>query len=335
LAIKCLSPPAFCLTPHKTGMDTTKLIVSMSPHVRGGLTVGRMMATIIAALVPAAAVGVYLFGLRALGLILLSVATAMAVEAAIEHLFHRPLSLRDGHAALTGLLVAMLLAPTAPWWLAVVGAGTAVILGKMVFGGLGTYPFHPALVAWVVLTLSWPERMAAFVAPHTLEPALTPLMAFKEDPALFYSYETWALFLGAKPGPIGTGCGLALVLGGLVLILRGIIRWHIPVAFLLGVAAFAGVMHLINSDLYPPVSFHLVGGGVLMGAFFLAPEPVTSPVTPKGMVAFGMLAGLITMVIRMWGADPDGTVYGILVMNAATPLFNRLRPRAYGRAGHA
>jgi electron transport complex protein RnfD len=316
-------------------MDTTQLIVSMSPHVRGPLTIERMMGSMIAALVPAAAAGVYLFGLRALVVILLSVVTSVAVEAGIERLFHRSLHLRDLHAALTGLLVAMLLPPTAPWWLVVVGAGTAVILGKMVFGGLGTYPFHPALVAWVVLTLSWPGRMAAFVVPHTLEPALTPLMAFKEDPALFYSYETWALFLGAQAGPIGTGCGLALVIGGLFLIIRGIIRWHIPVAFLLGVASFAGVMHLINADLYPPVSFHLVGGGVLLGAFFLAPEPVTSPVTPKGMVAFGILAGLITMVIRMWGADPDGTVYGILVMNAATPLFNRLRPRAYGREGHA
>jgi electron transport complex protein RnfD len=316
-------------------LDTSRLIVSMSPHVRGSLTIERMMGTMIAALTPAAAVGVYLFGLRALAVITLSVASSMAVEAAIERLFHRPLHLRDLHAALTGLLVAMLLPPTAPWWLAVVAAGTAVILGKMVFGGLGTYPFHPALVAWVVVTLSWPDRMAAFVTPHTLEPALTPLMAFKEDSALFYSYETWALFLGAQPGPIGTGCGLALTLGGLFLMVRGIIRWQIPVAFLLGVAAVAGVLHLLNADLYPPVSFHLVGGGVLLGAFFLAPEPVTSPVTPTGMVAFGILAGLITMVIRMWGADPDGTVYGILVMNAAAPLFNRLRPRAYGRAGHA
>jgi electron transport complex protein RnfD len=307
----------------------------MSPHVRGSLTIEGMMGSMIAALVPAAAVGVYLFGLRALVVILLSVATAVAVEAAAERLFHRALCIRDLHAALIGLLVAMILPPTAPWWLVVVGAGTAVILGKMVFGGLGTYPFHPALVAWVVVTLSWPERMAAFVAPHTLEPALTPLMAFKEDPALFYSYETWALFLGAQAGPIGTGCGLALTLGGLFLIIRGIIRWHIPVAFLLGVAAVAGVMHLLNADLYPPVSFHLVAGGVLLGAFFLAPEPVTSPVTPQGMVAFGILAGLITMVIRMWGADPDGTFYGILVMNAAAPLLNRLRPRAYGRQGHA
>jgi electron transport complex protein RnfD len=110
------------------------------------------------------------------------------------------------------------------------------------------------------------------------------------------------------------------------------IRWHIPVAFLLGVALFAGILNIINPDLYPPVSFHLVSGGVLLGAFFLAPEPTTSPVTPAGMLAFGFLAGALTMIIRMWGADSDGSFYAILIMNAATPLFNYLKPKAYGRS---
>jgi electron transport complex protein RnfD len=157
---------------------------------------------------------------------------------------------------------------------------------------------------------------------------LTPLMAFKEDPALFYSYDLWDLFVGNQAGGIGMVCGLAILI-------RGLIRWHIPVAFLLGVALFAGIMRLINPDLYPPVGFHLVGGGVLLGALFLAPEPVTSPVTPAGMLAFGFLAGILTMILRMWGADYDGTFYAILVMNTATPLFNALAPRAYGRWQHA
>jgi Na+-translocating ferredoxin:NAD+ oxidoreductase RnfD subunit len=172
--------------------------------------------------------------------------------------------------------------------------------------------------------------MTEFIAPRSGEMMLTPLMAFKEDPALFYSYELWDLFVGNKAGGIGTVCGLAIVAGGLYLLVRGIIRWHIPVAFLLGVGLFALIMRMINPDLYPPVSFHLAGGGVLLGAFFLAPEPVTSPVTPKGMLAFGLLAGMLTMILRMWGADYDGTFYAILVMNAATPLFNYLRPRSYG-----
>jgi len=311
--------------------DTTRLIVSMSPHVRGTLTVERMMGGMLLALVPAAGVGVYLFGLSALLSLLLAMATAVAVEAAIEILTKRELTVGDLHALVIGLLTALILPPTAAWWLIMTGAATAVILGKMLFGGLGAYPFNPPLVAWVVLKLSWPERMNSFVAPFTGERVLTPLMAFKEDPALFYSYDLWDLFLGKQAGGIGMVCGLAIVIGGLYLLVRGIIRWHIPVAFLLGVGLFAWIMHTINVDLYPPVGFHLAGGGVLLGALFLAPEPVTSPVTPKGMLAFGLLAGILTMILRMWGSDPDGTFYAILVMNAATPLFNYLAPRAYGR----
>jgi Na+-translocating ferredoxin:NAD+ oxidoreductase subunit D len=310
--------------------DTTRLIVSMSPHVRGTLTVERMMGGMLLALVPTAAVGVYVFGLPALLTILLAMATAAAVEAAIELLTKRELTIGDLHALLTGLLLALILPPTAPWWLTMTGAATAIILGKMVFGGLGAYPFNPPLVAWVVLKLSWPERMSSFAAPFTGERVLTPLMAFQEDPALFYAYDLWDLFLGNAAGGIGMVCGLAIVIGGLSLIIRGIIRWHIPVAFLLGVGLFAGIMRMINADLYPPVGFHLAGGGVLLGALFLAPEPVTSPVTPTGMLAFGLLAGILTMILRMWGADYDGTFYAILVMNAATPLFNYLAPRAYG-----
>jgi electron transport complex protein RnfD len=312
-------------------IDTTNLIVSMSPHVRGSLSVERMMGTTLLALAPTAVVGIYLFGVRALVTVALAMATALVVEAAIELLTKRALSFRDLHALLTGLLLALILPPTVPWWLTVTGAATAIILGKMVFGGLGTYPFNPPLVAWVVLKLSWPERMSSFIAPRSGEAVLTPLMAFKEDPALFYSYDLIDLFLGNKAGGIGVVCGIAIVIGGLYLLWRGIIRWHIPVAFLLGVGLFALILRMINPDLYPPVSFHLAGGGVLLGAFFLAPEPVTSPVTPKGMLAFGFLAGVLAMILRMWGADYDGSFYAILVMNAATPLFNYLKPRAYGQ----
>ncbi len=315
-------------------IDTGKLICSMSPHIRGKTTIERMMATFLGGLLPAAAVGVYLFGPRALVIMALSVATAIGVESGVELLTNRPLSSRDCHAALTGLLVALILPPSVPWWIPVVGASVAIILGKMVFGGLGNYPFNPVLVAWVVLKLSWPERMALFFAPHSADELLTPLMAIKGDPALFYSYDLLSLFLGDRAGPIGTVSGLAVLIGGIFVLLRGVIRWHIPVSLLGGVALLSGILRAINPDIYPPVAFQLLGGGVLLGAFFLAPEPVTSPVTPRGMVAFGLLAGLTTMVIRMWGADPDGTFYAILIMNAATPLLNSLKPPAYGR-GHA
>jgi len=312
-------------------MKTTPYIVSMSPHIRGTTSIASTMLTVIIALVPTSLAGIYLFGLNSLLIMVLAMATAVIAEALIEKLTARPLSFTTYHALLMGLLLALILPPTAPWWLPVVGAVVAIVLGKAVFGGLGNYPFHPVLVAWVVLQLSWPETMNTFVAPHSGEQALTPLMAIKEDLGLFYSYELRALFLGQKAGYIGAVSNGAILLGGLFLLVRGIIRWHIPLSFLAGIALFAAVLRLINADVYPPVAFHLISGGVFLAAFFLAPEPVTSPVTPRGMLLFGFLAGVVTMIIRMWGAHPDGSFYAILIMNAATPLFNYLKPPLYGR----
>ncbi len=307
-------------------------IVSMSPHIRGKSSVERMMLTFIMALVPTSVVGIYMFGFRALLIMVLSMATCVVVESIIEWITHRSLTYKDYHALLTGLLFALLLPPSLPWWIPVVGAAVAIILGKMVFGGLGNYPFNPILVAWVVMNTSWKDRMNLFFEPHTSKQVLTPLMAISEDPTLFYSYNMFDLFVGDKAGPIGGVCALAVLAGGVFILARGIIRWHIPVSFLFGVALFAGILRAINPDVYPPVLFHLISGGVLLGAFFLAPEPVTSPVTPKGMLIFGFLAGALTMIIRMWGAYPDGSFYAILIMNAATPLFNYLKPKAYGRS---
>jgi electron transport complex protein RnfD len=313
-------------------MQPANLTVSMSPHLRGAISVERMMLAFIIALAPASVMGIYLFGVRALITILIAVATAVSVETIIEYLTHRTLTYRDYHAALTGLLFALICPPSVPWWIPVIGAGVAVILGKMVFGGLGTYPFNPVLVSWVVVKLSWGDRMSLFLSPHTTEQVLTPLMAIKEDPALFYSYKLAELFLGNQAGGIGATCGVALLAGGVFLLILGLIRWHIPVSFLLGITLCAVILRAINPDLYPPVGFHLITGGVLITAFFLAPEPVTSPVTPRGMLIFGFLAGVLTMIIRLWGADPDGSFYGVLVMNAATPLFNNLRPKVFGRS---
>jgi len=312
-------------------METTNYIVSMSPHLRGANSTERMMLTFIIGLIPTSLVAIYLFGIKSLIIMVLSMASAVIVETVIEKLTNKKLTYRDCHAILTGLLLALILPPSVPWWIPVIGASVAIILGKLVFGGLGNYPFNPPLVAWVVLKLSWPERMTLFFEPHTQSEILTPLMAIKEDPSLFYSYDMIDLFLGQKAGPIGCVCGLAVLIGAIFILYRGIIRWHIPISFLFGVAIFSAVLHLINPDLYPPVIFHLISGGVLLGAFFIAPEPVTSPVTPKGMVLFGTLAGILTMIIRMWGAYPDGTFYAILIMNAATPLFNYLKPKEYGR----
>jgi len=312
-------------------MDTTKLIVSMSPHLRGKITVERMMLISLISLAPTALAGIYLFGIRSFITILLAVVTAVVVETVIESLTHHPPTYRDYHAALTGLLFALILPPSVPWWIPVIGAGVAIILGKMVFGGLGNYAFNPVLVAWVVVTLSWGDRMSTFFSPHATQQVLTPLMAIKEDPALFYSYELMDLFVGNQAGAIGCVCGVAILIGGCFMLTTKIIRWHIPISFLFGIALGAIILRTINPDIYPPVAFHLITGGTLLAALFLAPEPVTSPVTPTGMLAFGFLAGILTMIIRMWGSHPDGSFYTILVMNAATPLFNKLKPKPLGR----
>jgi electron transport complex protein RnfD len=316
-------------------MQNHNLIVSMSPHLRGSLSIERMMLTMIIGLIPPAVMAIYWFGMRSLLIMILAVATAVLVEVGIQWITNQQQTYRDYHAVLTGLVFALILPPSVPWWIPVVGASVAMILGKLVFGGLGNYPFNPPLVAWVVLKLSWPERMNLFFAPHTRDQVLTPLMALKEDPALFYSYDIVDLLVGNTAGPIGCVCALAVLIGAAVILYQGIIRWHIPLAFLAGIAIFAAVLRAINPDIYPPVLFHLLSGGVLLGAFFIAPEPVTSPVTPKGMVLFGFLAGILTMIIRMWGAYPDGTFYAILIMNAATPLFNYLKPKEYGRLKRA
>ena len=313
-------------------MENNNYIVSVSPHIRGGNSIERMMLTFIIGLIPTSAVGVYLFGLKSLTIMIISMVTAVIVETAIERITNQKPTYGDYHAILTGLLLALILPPSVPWWIPVTGATVAIILGKMVFGGLGNYPFNPVLVAWVVLKLSWMERLNLFFEPHSNSEMLTPLMEMQEDPAAFYGYDLLPLFLGEKAGPIGTVCGLAILIGGIFILIRGIIRWHIPLSFLFGVAIFSAILRYIDPDAYAPVIFHLISGGVLLGAFFVAPEPVTSPVTPRGMVLFGFLAGVTTMIIRMWGAYPDGTFFAILLMNAATPLFNYLKPKAYGRS---
>jgi Na+-translocating ferredoxin:NAD+ oxidoreductase RnfD subunit len=187
-------------------MDTTKLIVSMSPHLRGKITVERMMLIFLISLAPTALGALYLFGIRALIIILLAVVTAVVVETVIESLTHQRLTYRDYHAALIGLLFALILPPSVPWWIPVIGAGVAIILGKMVFGGLGNYPFNPALVAWVVLTLSWADRMSIFFSPHTTEQVLTPLMAIKEDPlSVVYLCSQPRSSAGTSPSPFSVG----------------------------------------------------------------------------------------------------------------------------------
>ncbi len=271
------------------------------------------------ALAPAATLAVFFFGLRALGVMLVAMGTAVATEALLQKMSGRPITIRDFSAAVTGLLLAFSVPAGLPLWIVVIGAVVAIAIGKQVFGGLGNNPFNPALVGRAVLLASWPAQMTSWVAPFTFLTAATPLGGGAKP---VYS----SLFLGAVPGSLGETSALALIVGGLYLIWRGIIDWRIPAGFIGTVAVFTFVF---GGD---PL-FHVLAGSLLLGAFFMATDMVTSPMTGRGRLIMGIGCGLITSVIRLWGGYPEGVTYAILIMNALTPLIDRyVRPVRFGRA---
>jgi len=321
------------------------LYLSSSPHISAGETTDQIMRQVIYALLPACAVSVYLFGLPALGVLVLCSAGCVAFEALCQKLLNQPLTIRDGSAALTGLLLALNLPPASPWWLALVGAFVAIVIAKQVYGGLGYNPFNPALVARVVLLISFPVQMTRWTAPAPLGSGLdavtsaTPLGAAKEAVMLHgqlpaeLSAGLGRYFLGEMAGSLGEVSALALLLGGLYLLARKIITWHIPASYLGSVVVFSSIFWLVDSSRYPDPLFQLLTGGLLLGAFFMATDMVTSPLTKGGMLIFGVGCGLITVLIRLFGGYPEGVSFAILLMNAATPLIDRYtQPKKFGLA---
>lgn len=307
----------------------TNLTVSVAPHWHSGLTIRSSMVNFIIALIPATAFGIYTFGSSAAKVVALSVVAAVVIEALLQLLMKKPVTVADGSAALTGLLLALLLPAEIKWWLPVVGAGMAILI-KNLFGGLGAYPFNPVLVGWVVLKLSWSTDLLT-------DPDMTPLMVLRDYGAGdLVMWELKDLLIGdrdlldATIGMFGAG-QIALLIGGVYLLASGHIRWHIPAAFIVGVAGFSAIFYLQDPDIYASPLFHIISGGVLFGAFFLATDYSTSPVTTWGMILFGLGAGILTMMIRIWGSYYDGFPFAILLMNTATPLLDRIKPKAYGR----
>ena len=328
--------------------STPLLTVSTSPHLMGRTSVRSMHLEIIIALMPAFLTGIYYFGGPGLLVVLLSVAAAVVTEALIYKLTKKPNKTGDLHAVLLGFLMGLILPAGAPWWLPLVGGFLTVVLGKMLFGGLGGYPMNPVLVAWVALSLSWPEHMNAFygpVPPGTeggWEVSETPLMQLKNDLGTLEAIELGDMWSGLVPGAIGTTCTWALLLGGVYLVVRRIISWRIPLGAILGVLLMSLLVTYTDpgfEDLgleefaqhWDVGLFHLAAGGLMFAAFFLAPEPVTSPMTPWGTILFGLGVGFMTVIVRAWGAHTDGAFYGVLLMNAATPLFDRIRPKVLGK----
>ena len=328
-------------------MSQPLLTVSLSPHVYSGESVRKIMAGVLVALLPAWVVSVVVFGVAALKVSFLAVASAVLFEYAIQkYILKIEPTVADGSAAVTGLLLAFNVPATLPGWIVVLGSFVAIAVAKMSFGGLGNNPFNPALVGRVFLLVSFPVAMTTWPKPFSgtmaavdgvttatplaiikegLKSGLTPQQLMNELPR--YS----DLLLGKVAGSLGEISALALLLGGAYLIYRKIITWHIPAAVLASTAAFSGLLWLVNPGKYMDPVFHILTGGVLLGAIFMATDYVTSPMTPKGMLIFGTGIGILTITIRVFGAYPEGVSFAILIMNAFVPLINRYcKPKRFG-----
>jgi electron transport complex protein RnfD len=321
-----------------------KLILSSSPHIHSGESIAATMHTVILALLPASLVGVYYFGLPALFVLVLAVVSCLVFEAAAQKAMKKKITIYDGSAALTGILLAMNMPPSSPWWLVVLGSFIAIGMGKHVYGGLGYNPFNPALVARVVLLISFPLQMTTWSKPKPIlesgdaVTAATPLGMMKDGLMKNGNIDSIkdvtdaSLFIGNVGGSIGEASAVALLIGAALLFYKGYISWHIPVSFIGSSFLFAGIFWLIDPTRYADPVFHILAGGMILGAFFMATDYVTSPMTGKGMLIFGAGCGLITMIIRLWGGYPEGVSFAILLMNSATPLIDRYTaPKRFGQ----
>ena len=302
-------------------MGYGNLVVSSSPHIRSEETVQRIMLDVIIALLPATAASVYFFGMRALAITLVSVAAAVAAEAAIQKIRNRPVTINDGSAVITGLLLALTLSPAMPLWMVAVGAVAAIGIGKQVYGGLGSNPFNPALVGRAFLVVTFPVHMTTWINPIDGVTSATPLGLLKmEGTATGYT----ELFIGNVGGSLGETSALLLILGGLYLLYRGIIDWRIPVFYI-------GTVGVMTAVLGQDPVFHLLAGGLMLGAFFMATDMVTTPVTRTGKIVFGIGAGILVVLIRLYGGYPEGVLFSILLMNTFTPIIDKYtRPKIYG-----
>jgi len=302
-------------------MGYENLVVSSSPHIRSEETVQRIMIDVIIALLPATAASVYFFGMRALAITLTGIIAAVAAEAAIQKIRNKPVTINDGSAVITGLLLALTLSPAMPLWMVAVGAVVAIGIGKQVYGGLGSNPFNPALVGRAFLVVTFPVHMTTWVSPVDGVTSATPLGLLKMEGIKTGYME---LFIGNVGGSLGETSALLLILGGLYLLYRGIIDWRIP-AFYLGTVA---VMTMVLGG--DPI-FHLFSGGLMLGAFFMATDMVTTPVTKMGKIIFGVGAGILVVIIRLYGGYPEGVLFSILLMNTFTPIIEKYtRPKIYG-----
>ena len=315
--------------------NVKKFIVSHAPFWHDGSSISeRSYHTMMAAL-PAVLLGLYHYGMTALAVVSLSVSSAIYWEFLITKITKRPNTIGDGNAALVGLLFAMLLPATIPWWIVITGTFVAIVIGKFIFGGIGSNAFNPVVVSLSVLMISWKSYFnfdAALVDYNVDFFALYPIAALKHFGV--NSIETLTpiqLLMGQQIGGIGATFGLGIILGGIYLILRGFIRWEIPVSFLLGLIVTSTIFYITDPAKFAGPFFHLLTGYTLIGAFFLATEDASSPVNVIPMLIYGAGTGVMTILIRNIGAHMDGVLYAILIMNLVTPLLDKIRPKALGK----
>ena len=331
-----------------------RYILSSSPHAHARSSVSGIMLDVIVALVPALACSVYFFGVKALVVAGTCIASCLVAEALCRLAMRRENTIGDLSAVVTGLLLALNLPPDIPLWMAVAGGFFAICVAKQVFGGLGYNPFNPALAARAFMLVSFSEAMtrwtsstwnAAAGAACDATTTATPLQYLKTfataawekmpeaDRALDFSNVSFlkATFLGNVNGCLGEVCSLALLLGAAYLLFRRVITWHIPVAFLGTVAAYAFFNYGMNVTALKLAEVHVLSGGAVLGACFMATDYVTSPITARGKLVFGCGCGLLTMLIRTQGSFPEGVSFAILIMNAFTPLISRFtQPKTFG-----
>lgn len=313
--------------------DPRKLVVSSSPHYHSGEDIRKIMITVILTLLPACLAGVIFFGWQALWVLVVCSISCMAIEAGCCRLQGRPSTLGDFSALLTGILLGMNLSPLTPWWVCVIGSLLAIGLAKQIYGGLGFNPFNPALVGRVGLIIAFPAILTTWAPTRFMHTdaitTATPLGQWQTNGVIGHAY--WDYFIGNVGGCIGETSALALLIGGVILIARRLIRWEVPVFYIGTVLVFTGIVYLLSPDKQAPPLFHLLTGGLFLGAFFMATDMVTSPMGRLGAIIFGIGCGIVTCVIRIWGSYPEGVSFSILFMNALVPLIDRLTvPRPFG-----
>ncbi|MCB4204704.1 RnfABCDGE type electron transport complex subunit D [Deferribacterales bacterium Es71-Z0220] len=330
-------------------MQENRYLVTFSPHERENLMTDKVMMYVVYSLLPAVAVSIYFFGYYALKTYILTAVFTLGFEALFQKIRKKPITLSDNSALVTAILLAMNLPPVSPWWLILIGSFIAIVVGKQVYGGLGQNPFNPALVARVFLLISWPAQMTYWVKPNPITTGFifdtvstaTPLGQSKTEVLMSGKIisnfsDVSDYFIGFMSGSMGEISAIALILGAAFLMYKRIISWHTPFSYIISFLIIIVPYWIINPDKTLNPMVHLFTGGLMLGAFYMATDMVTSPVTKKGQIIFGIGCGVLTAVIRLFGGYPEGVSFAILIMNAFVPIIDfYIRHKSFGEATNA